>query len=186
MAVNPYELPSGLPVPRDDGACDHLPGMVVPPVRLPSTRGHAVDLEEAARRPLVVFFYPATGQPGEPTPREWDLIPGARGCTPQNCVYRDRYQEFQDLGFEVHAVSGQQPDAQWEFAERMHIPFLLLSDSAFELTEAMRLPTFQFGGRRFIKRLTLVVGDGRVKKVFYPVFPPDRDAEVVLRYLRTP
>ena len=183
MIGNPYDLPSDLPVPVDDGACEHLPGMGMPAVHLGSTRGRRVDLAKVSLRPTVVFFYPsATGKPG--MPREWDLIPGARGCTVQNCVYRDRYQEFRDLSFGVYGVSAQAPEEQKEFADRLHIPYELLSDSEFALTEALRLPTFEFHGRRYIKRLTLVVDDGRIQRVLYPVFPPNRDAEVVLGYLR--
>lgn len=154
----------------------------MPPVRLESTRGRKVDVAGASRRPTVFFFYPsATGKPD--MPKEWDLIPGARGCTPQNCAYRDRYREFRGLGFEVYGVSAQGSDDQKEFADRMHIPYELLSDSDFELTEALRLPTFEFHGQRYIKRLTLVIEDGRIQRVFYPVFPPDRNAEIVLEYL---
>jgi peroxiredoxin len=131
-----------------------------------------------------MFFYPAaTGKPD--MPREWDLIPGARGCTSQNCAYRDHYREFLDLGLVVLGISAQLPEDQQEFAVRMGIPYELLSDSNFELTEALRLPTFEFQGRRYIKRLTVVSEDGRVRRVFYPVFPPDRNADAVLTYLRT-
>jgi len=183
MAQNPYGLPPGLPVPMDDGACDHLRGVPMPPVRLMSTRGRRVDLAEASVRPTVLFFYPsATGKPD--MPREWDLIPGARGCTSQTCTYRDRHGEFRDLGLEVYGVSAQSSEEQKEFAERMSISYELLSDSAFELTEALRLPTFEFQGRRYIKRLTVIAGDRRITMVFYPVFPPDQNANAVLEYLR--
>jgi len=183
MNGTPYDLPPDLPVPVDDGACDHLLGRAMPRVRLVSTRGRKVDVAKASLRPTVMFFYPAaTGKPD--MPREWDLIPGARGCTPQNCAYRDHYQEFRALGYEVHGVSAQPPGEQKQFADRMHIPYELLSDSAFELTEALQLPTFEFQGRRYIKRSTLVVKDGRIKKVFYPIFPPNRNADVVLEHLR--
>ena len=167
----------------DDGACDHLPGMSMPSVRLRSTTGRRVDIAEIFARSTVLFLYPAaTGKPD--MPKEWDLIPGARGCTSQNCAYRDHYREFRDLGLEVFGISAQGPEDQKEFAARMGIPYQLLSDSDFELTEAMRLPTFEFQGRRYIKRITIAGEDGRIKKVFYPVFPPDRNAEAVLAYLR--
>lgn len=155
----------------------------MPPVRLLSTRGRSVDVAEASAQPTVMFFYPAaTGRPD--MPREWDLIPGARGCTSQNCAYRDHYREFLDLGLVVLGISAQLPEDQQGFAVRMGIPYELLSDSNFELTEALRLPTFEFQGRRYIKRLTVVNEDGRVRRVFYPVFPPDRNADAVLTYLR--
>jgi peroxiredoxin len=142
-----------------------------------------VNIAEISARNTVLFFYPAaTGKPD--MPKEWDLIPGARGCTSQNCAYRDHYREFRDLGLEVFGISAQRPEDQKEFAARMGIPYQLLSDSAFELTEALRLPTFEFQGRRYIKRITIAGEDGRIKKVFYPVFPPDRNAEAVLAYLR--
>jgi len=183
MAGDSYGLPPGLPVPVDDGACDHLLGMSMPPVRLFSTRSRGVDVAQASVRPTVMFFYPAaTGKPD--MPKEWDLIPGARGCTAQNCSYRDHYREFRDLGLDVFGVSAQRPEDQKEFGIRMSIPYELLSDSDFELTEALRLPTFEFQGRRYIKRLTVVSENRRIKKVFYPVFPPDRNAEAVLQYLR--
>ena len=180
---DPYGLPPGLPVPMDDGACDHLPGMSMPSVRLRSTTGRHVDIAKISAWSTVLFFYPAaTGKPD--MPKEWDLIPGARGCTSQNCAYRDHYREFRDLGLEVFGISAQRPEDQKEFAVRMGIPYELLSDSDFELTKALRLPAFEFQGRRYIKRLTIAAEDGRVKKVFYPVFPPDRNAEAVLAYLR--
>lgn len=183
MAGSPYSLPPGLPVPVDDGACDHLPGGSVPPVRLMSTSGRRVDLVEVSVRPTVLFFYPsATGKPD--MPREWDLVPGARGCTAQNCAYRDSYGEFRGLGLQVYGISAQGPAEQKDFADRMSIRYELLSDSDFELTEALRLPTFEFHGRQYIKRLTVVAEDRRITHVFYPVFPPDRNAEVVLQYLR--
>lgn len=180
--ADPIGLPPGLPVPLDDGACDHLAGMSMPSVRLRSTRGREVDLAEVSIRPTVMFFYPAaTGKPD--MPKEWDLIPGARGCTAQNCAYRDRYREFRDAGLDVFGISAQSPAEQKQFGVRMRIPYELLSDSSFELTKALRLPTFEFQRRRYIKRLTIVCEDRRIKKVFYPVFPPDRNAEAVLGYL---
>src|SRR5438552_3512405 len=135
--ADPAGLPPGLPVPLDDGACDHLAGISMPSVRLRSTRGREVDIAEVSMRPTVMFFYPAaTGKPD--MPKEWDLIPGARGCTSQNCAYRDHYREFRDLGLEVFGISAQRPEDQKEFAGRLGIPYELLSDSDFELTVALR------------------------------------------------
>lgn len=183
MAGSPYNLPPGLPIPVDDGVCDHLAGLAMPAVRLRSTRGRHVDVAAASVRPTVMFFYPsATGKPDMPP--EWDLVPGARGCTAQTCSYRDRYREFEHLGTTVYGVSAQRPDEQREFADRMGIPYELLSDSEFMLTEALGLPTFEFQDRRYIKRLTLVVTNRQIVKAFYPVFPPDRNADAVLAHLR--
>lgn len=179
-----HRLPEGLPAPRDDGACDHLPGARVPSVPLESTSGAWVDVADLARGRLVLFAYPRTGRPDEPAPEGWDLIPGARGCTPQSCGFRDLHSEFRALGFEVRGLSTNGPARQREFARRVHLPFDLLSDEAFRLTDALRLPTFDHKGARLLKRLALVVEGGAVRKVFYPVFPPDRNAETVLAWLR--
>lgn len=183
MVENPYGLPPGLPVPEDDGACRHLPGASMPPVTLRSTHGRKVNVAQVSEGSTVFFFYPAaTGKPD--MPKEWDLIPGARGCTAENCAYRDHYQDFGDLGAQIFGVSAQEPEEQKKFSDRMHIRHEILSDSAFELTQSLRLPTFDFLGTRYIRRLTLVVHDGKIEKVFYPVFPPDQNPEDVLNYLR--
>jgi peroxiredoxin len=175
------QLPDGLPVPEDDGAAAHLTGMAIPSLRLPSTR--RFELAEAAGR-LVAYVYPRTGVPGEPLIEGWDDIPGARGCTPQNCAYRDAMAEFERLGASVVGISAQTPPEQREFADREHIPFPLLSDHRLALAgEPLRLPTFEAGGLTLYRRLTLVAEAGRIVKVFYPVFPPDRDAAEVLAWL---
>jgi peroxiredoxin len=180
-----YELPANLPVPVDDGACDHLRGMQIPQVSLPSTTGESVDpAEVASEGRTVLFFYPRSGRPDEPPLTGWDDIPGARGCTPQSCAFRDSFSDFQALGVRVFGVSAQITEYQREFAERTHLPYPLLSDADFALTDALRLPTFEAGDMRLIKRLTLVVSYGTVEKVFYPVFPPDKNADEVLSYLR--
>jgi peroxiredoxin len=173
-------------VPADDGACDHLAGAETPPISLPSTKGGAVNLAKVSRKArTVLFFYPRSGRPDEPQIPGWDDIPGARGCTPQSCAFRDHFGEFEELGARVFGVSARDTEYQREFAERTHLPYPLLSDAAFTLTDALRLPTFEHGGMRLIKRLTLVVSEGRTEKVFYPVFPPDKNAEEVLAYLRS-
>jgi peroxiredoxin len=180
-----YELPEGLPVPVDDGACDHLPGMQMPPISLASTGGETVDVAEVSRDGCTVFFfYPRSGRPDERQIPGWDDIPGARGCTPQSCAFRDNFNEFEALGVRVFGVSAQDTNYQREFAERTHLPYPLLSDAAFVLTDALRLPTFEAGGMRLIKRITLLLTDGLIEKVCYPVFPPDKNAEEVLAYLR--
>jgi peroxiredoxin len=177
------ELPAGLPVPEDDGAADHLTGMALPEVRLPSTLGGAVDLAELSRNRLVAYVYPRTGTPSQPSPTGWDGIPGARGCTPQSCAYRDSLAEFTSLGTNVVGISAQSTGEQGEFAQREHIPFPLLSDSGLRLRDALRLPTFEAEGMTLYKRLTIVAEDGKIAKTFYPVFPPDRNAADVLAWL---
>jgi peroxiredoxin len=184
MSADYSQLPANLPVPEDDGAAGHLVGMALPEIRLPSTLGGSTDLAEAARERLVAYAYPRTGTPGEPLLAGWDDIPGARGCTPQSCAYRDSLAEFSSLGAAVVGISAQSPEEQAEFAEREHIPFALLSDSDLTLAGAPRLPTFEAAGMTLYKRLTFVAEAGKITKVFYPVFPPDRNAAEVLTWLR--
>jgi peroxiredoxin len=181
-AVNPYELPDGLPVPTDDGAADHLPGMRLPPVSLISTSGDAVDLAVLPGR-TVVYCYPMTGPPDGGLPTGWNEIPGARGCTPQSCSFRDHHAELQALGARVFGMSTQDTDYQREAAVRLHLPFELLSDAELAFAGALDLPTFEVDGMILLKRLTLIIDDGRIEKVFYPVFPPDKSAEEVLGWL---
>jgi peroxiredoxin len=189
MASDVYVLPADLPVPVDDGAADHLRGAVMPPLTLPATSGAAVDLAALARRPAVLFFYPRTGEPGRSPGPDWDLIPGARGCTPQSCGFRDLHQHFRELGVAVAGVSTQTTVYQRQFVERNHVAFELLSDAELALTRALRLPTFDFpvaggGPTTLIKRMAWYLEDGRIARVWYPVFPPDRNAETVLAWLR--
>jgi peroxiredoxin len=176
-------LPDGLPAPVDDGAADGLVGSSVPDIALPSTLGGDTSLADAGARLLVVYVYPMTGTPGRALPEGWDDIPGARGCTPQSCAYRDALAEFRQLGADLVGISAQSPAEQAEFAEREHIPYPLLSDDGLRLAEALGLPTFEAEGRTFYRRLTFVAAEGRTVKVFYPVFPPDRDAAEVLAWL---
>ena len=184
-----YTLPPDLPVPVDDGAADHLRGAAVPPLALPATSGRVVDLAELARQPAVLFFYPRPGRAGQSAGRDWDLIPGARGCTPQSCGFRDLHGEFQALGVRVAGVSTQTTAYQREFVERNHVPFDLLSDAELKLTHALKLPTFEFpvpgiGPSTLIRRMAWYLEGGRIAHVWYPVFPPDKNAEVVLAWLR--
>jgi peroxiredoxin len=184
-----YTLPADLPVPVDDGAADHLRGAVVPALELPATSGGVVRLAELARQPAVLFFYPRTGQAGASAGREWDRIPGARGCTPQSCAFRGLHGQFRELGVSVAGVSTQTTAYQREFVERNHVPFDLLSDAALALTRALRLPTFEFpvpgiGPATLIKRMAWYVEGGRIAHVWYPVFPPDKNAATVLGWLR--
>jgi peroxiredoxin len=179
---NVYEVPEGLPAPVDDGACDHLPGMRLPSVTLGSTAGEPVDLSELAGT-TVVYCYPLTGRPDLALPEGWDEIPGARGCTPQSCAFRDRHAELQALGARVFGLSTQDTGYQREAAGRLHLPFALLSDEKLEFAGALNLPTFEAEGKTLIKRLTLIVEDGTIETVFYPVFPPGKNAEEVLEWL---
>jgi len=182
MSADYTSLPSDLPAPEDDGAADHLPGVALPALTLPSTAGGGLGLVGHGGR-LVAYVYPRTGTPGQPLPPGWDDIPGARGCTPQSCAYRDSLAAFERLGAAVVGISAQDPAEQREFAEREHIPFPLLSDSDLKLAETPGLPTFEAAGMTLYRRLTLITEAGTIVKVFYPVFPPDRDAATVLTWL---
>lgn len=181
-----HALPPDLPVPLDDGAADHLARMRLPALALPATSGSEVDLAVAARDAgtLVLYVYPRTGAPGVPSPDGWDAIPGARGCTPQSCAFRDHHAELRALGADVLGLSAQPREEQAKFAAREHLPFALLADPLLQLADALRLPTFEAGGVGLYKRITLVVVDGEIAKAFYPVFPPDRNAADVLAWLR--
>jgi len=177
-------LPPDLPVPEDDGAAGGLTGRELPPVTLEATSGEPVDLAAAAAGTLVVYAYPRTGTPGQPSPDGWDAIPGARGCTPENCSFRDHAGELRELGARVHGLSSQAIEGQREFAEREHMPFPLLNDSALELAGRLGLPTFEVEGMTLYKRLTFIARAGRIERVFYPVFPPDTHVDEVLAALR--
>jgi peroxiredoxin len=183
MSASFFELPKDLPCPVDDGAASHLEGASLPKVVLPATDGADVDLA-ALSGLFVIYVYPRTGRPGVPLPDGWDAIPGARGCTPQSCGFRDHYAELGSLRSGVFGLSTQATEYQREARDRLHLPFQLLSDSALQLKHVLRLPTFTAGGMELYKRLTLILEDGRIVKVFYPVFPPDRNADEVLEWLR--
>jgi peroxiredoxin len=171
-------------VPVDDGACHHLFGMTVPEITLASSEG-PVDLRELGAELAVLYVYPRTGTPGRPPADEWNAIPGARGCTPQSCAFRDHTGELAELGARVAGLSAQTLAEQEEFARREHMPFPVLADPDRLLGEALRLPTFEFDGLELYKRVTLVFEDGHVAKIFYPVFPPDRNAADVVAWLAT-
>ncbi len=182
---HPFALPPNLPAPLDDGAADHLSGLAFPAIPLASTAGRIVELSGLPGR-SVVYCYPRTGRPGIPLPNGWDAIPGARGCTPQSCGFRDHYDELQRLEVRVFGLSTQPTEYQREAAERLHLPFELLSDEGSRLTRALRLPTFEVESMVLLKRLTLILKDGRIERVFYPVFPPDRSVEEVMDWLKKP
>ncbi|MGC2776766.1 MAG: peroxiredoxin [Bradyrhizobium sp.] len=176
---------SSIPAPIDDGAADHLVGMTIPPISLRATDDTLVTLSGLPGR-SVVFAYPRTGQPGKVSlVEDWDLIPGARGCTPQACSFRDLFGELKAAGAaQVFGLSTQANAYQTEMASRLHLPFPVLSDERLDLTNALRLPTMEIAGLVMIKRLVMIVDDARINHVFYPVFPPDRNAAEVLSWLK--
>jgi len=191
MSHDPTQLPDDLPAPADDGAADHLPGSQVPPLALPSTRGGQVRLDVVPEpyECLVVYAYPRTGRPGAALPPGWNEIPGARGCTPEACGFRDHADDLAEAGAAVVGLSTQSTPYQQEAAERLGLPFPLLSDAAMRLSRALDLPTFtvdlEDGSRAtLLKRLTFVIREGRIVRTFYPVFPPDGHAERVLEWVR--
>ncbi len=179
-----FPLPADLPRPTDDGAADHLRGMRMPSIALRSTSGRLVDVGRLTAPRTVIYCYPRTGVPGQPLPENWDLIPGARGCTPQACSFRGHHEELSQLGADVFGLSTQTTEYQREMAGRLHLPFEVLSDPEYALTEALRLPTFEVAGMRLMKRVTLIVREDSIEHVFYPVFPPDESADQVVRWLR--
>ena len=179
MQRDVYTLPPNLPVPEDDGAAAHLPGMEIPDFTLESSLGR-VRLRDFD----LIYIYPRTGRPGRDPDPGWDQIPGARGCTPESCAFRDAVSDFEQLSLRVAGLSAQILDDQEEFAQRNRMPFPVIADPEGKLGAAVRLPTFEVQGQVLYKRLTLVVRAGRIVKVFYPVFPPDKHAQEVLAWLR--
>ncbi len=177
--TNLNQIPPNLPVPIDDGLAAHLIGMTLPSLSLLATNGTKVNLSQVQGR-FVVYCYPRTGTPNTSLPEGWDQIPGARGCTPQSCAYRDHYQELKALGAEVFGLSVQTTEYQTEMVNRLHLPFPVLSDEHFEFQRALNLPTFEVAGMTLLKRLTLIVKDGVVEAVHYPVFPSDSDPAWVI------
>ncbi|MBX3379765.1 MAG: peroxiredoxin [Phycisphaeraceae bacterium] len=190
---DPTTLPANLPIPQDDGAAAHLTDSRLPSITLFTSRGTPRNLSEMTGK-AVLFFYPRSGVPGRPPPDGWDLVPSARGCTPHSCAYRDLASEFAALGVSIYGISTQTPDYQREFAERNHLGFELLSDSDLLLTRAMNLPTMEMppivdglppgGPSTLIKRMSWFCDGGSIRKVWYPVFPPDQNAATVLAWLR--
>jgi peroxiredoxin len=183
---DPLALPAGLPAPDDDGGARHLVGMPWPDIALPATDGSSINLSGARGR-AIVYAFPRTGRPGKALPTGWDAIPGARGCTPQACGFRDHFAALNSLGVaHLYGLSTQDREDQREVAQRLHLPFALLSDARLELQQALNLPTFGVDGMTLLKRLTMVLDDGVITKVFYPVFPPDRSAAEVIAWLAAP
>lgn len=182
MIKDLHTLPADLPVPTDDGACDHLLGSTLPFISLTSSAGITVDLSTYAGT-LVIYFHPMLGRPDSPPLIGWNDIPGARGCTPQTCAFRDSYAELGQLGAQVFGVSAQNFEDQQEAQARLQLPFELLNDGQLALAKALKLPTFEYQGKRLIKRLTIIATGGLIRKVFYPVFPPDHNARDVIAWL---
>ena len=181
--TNLNQLPTDLPIPKDDGAAAHLVGMRLPAISLDATNARRFNLGESRGR-LVIYCYPMTGQPNVPLPEGWDQIPGARGCTPQSCSFRDHYQELRALGADVVGLSVQSTEYQKEMVDRLHLPFPVLSDADYQFQQALSLPTFVAAGMTLLKRITLIVNDGVIKAVHYPIFPSDSDPAWVMNYLK--
>jgi len=183
---NPNFLPSDIPIPQDDGRARHLTGAKVPDLALPATTGPKVNLAKLKGR-TVLYIYPRTGVPGVDPPEGWDLIPGARGCTPQSCGFRDHFADLKALGVaQMFGLSTQDTAYQKEAAERLHLPFPILSDAELNFALSLHLPMFMAGGMTLLARMALVIDDGVIVKFFYPVFPPDKNAEEVVAWLRSP
>ena len=182
--TNLNQLPTDLPIPEDDGATAHLKGMHLPNVSLLATNGLSIDIG-AIQGWLVIYCYPMTGQPNVALPDGWDQIPGARGCTPQSCSFRDHYQELQNLGAEVIGLSVQTTEYQKEMVERLHLPFPVVSDANYQFQKALNMPTFVAAGMTLLKRVTLIAHNGVIKAVHYPIFPSDSDPAWVINYLQT-
>src|SRR5215468_10753511 len=181
---DPNVLPDDLPVPQDDGATQHLAGFRLPDLALAATDGAQINLSRLKGR-TVVYVYPRTGRPGQALPTGWNAIPGARGCTPQSCSFRDHFDELRSLGVrQLYGLSTQESDYQREAVERLHLPFAILSDADLALQRALNLPTFEVDGMTLLKRMALVIDDGTITKAFYPVFPPDHSAAQVIAWLR--
>ena len=182
--TNLNQLPANLPRPKDDGGARHLKGLALPDLALPSTSGRMVNLSEITATRIVIYAYPMTGRPERQLPQGWDDIPGARGCTPETCWFRDHHKDLAKLHAEVFGISTQDTAYQQEMVKRLAVPFEVLSDEHFAFIKALRLPTFTFDGMTLNKRLTLIVRNGRIEQVFYPVFPPDKHADEVIAWLK--
>ena len=182
--TNLNQLPANLPRPKDDGGARHLNGMLLPDIALPATSGREVNLSKVAATRTVIYCYPMTGRPDRALPQGWDDIPGARGCTPETCGFRDHRKDLATLGAEVFGVSTQDTPYQQEMVHRLEVPFEVLSDERLAFVRALRLPTFTVEGMTLLKRLTIIARAGRIEHVFYPIFPPDTHAEVVIAWLK--
>lgn len=176
-------IPDNLPIPEDDHGCDHLTGLLLPDINLNSTTEKVVNLSKISGL-MVLYCYPMTGKPNQNLPQGWILIPGAPGCTPQSCSFRDHYQELIDLNVTVFGMSTQSTEDQLEAVNRLHLPFQLLSDISLNFTHTLKLPKFEVEGRQLLKRVTIIAKDAKILKYFYPVFPPDKNIDDVLHWLK--
>ena len=182
--TNLNQLPANLPRPKDDGGARHLKGMALPDLELPSTANRRINLSKITAPRIVIYAYPMTGRPDRQLPQGWDDIPGARGCTPETCGFRDHHKDLAKLHAEVYGISTQSTEYQQEMVKRLEVPFEVLSDEHFAFIEALRLPTFTVEGMTLNKRLTLIARNGHIEHVFYPVFPPDKHADEVIAWLK--
>jgi peroxiredoxin len=182
--TNLNQLPANLPRPKDDGGARHLTGMALPDLELPSTSNRRVNLSKVSAPRIVIYAYPMTGRPDRQLPQGWDDIPGARGCTPETCGFRDHHKDLAKLHAEVFGVSTQDTAYQQEMVKRLEVPFEVLSDEQMAFARALKLPSFTVDGMTLLKRLTIVARSGRIEHVFYPVFPPDKHAEEVMAWLK--
>ena len=182
--TNLNQLPANLPRPKDDGAARHLKGMALPDLELPSTGNRRVNLSKVSAPRIVIYAYPMTGRPDRQLPQGWDDIPGARGCTPETCGFRDHHKDLAKLHAEVFGLSTQDTAYQQEMVKRLEVPFEVLSDEQMAFARALKLPTFTVDGMTLLKRLTIVARKGRIEQVFYPVFPPDKHADEVIAWLK--
>jgi peroxiredoxin len=182
--TNLNQLPANLPRPKEDGGARHLKGMALPDLELPSTQNRRVNLSTVSAPRIVIYAYPMTGRPDRQLPQGWDDIPGARGCTPETCGFRDHHKDLAKLHAEVFGVSTQDTAYQQEMVKRLEVPFEVLSDEQMAFARALKLPTFTVDGMTLLKRLTIVARSGRIEQVFYPVFPPDAHAEAVIAWLK--
>jgi len=182
--TNFNQLPADLPIPQDDGSTNHLKGMQLPNISLDTTTGKPINFSDL-KGTLVIYCYPMTGRPNVALPDGWDQIPGARGCTPQSCSFRDHYQELQAFGAQVLGLSVQSTEYQKEMADRLHLPFPIVSDVSYQFQKALNMPTFIVAGMTLLKRVTLIANHGVIEAVHYPIFPSDSDPAWVINYLKS-
>ena len=181
--MNLSVLPKDLPVPKDDGKCDHLEGSLIPSISLPNQDGNMLKINRTDTFRLIIYCYPMTGNPTKPLPKDWNLIPGARGCTPQTCSFRDNYESFTKLNAVPIGISTQTTSEIKEMTIRLNVPYDVLSDYKLTLSNKIKLPTFKIEKKTYIKRVTMIVEKSIIRKCFYPIFPPDLHFKEVIKWL---
>ncbi len=175
---------SKIPAPKLDASLEHLNNFIIPEIKLSSTSGDEIDLSKLIGL-TIIYVYPMTGQPNVALPEGWDEIPGARGCTPQSCSFRDNFSELKKLNIKnIFGLSSQTTKYQKEMSERLHLPYPILSDEKLVFANALKLPTFKVDNMSLIKRITLIINNNKIIKYFYPVFPPDQNVNDVIFWLR--